>query len=177
MSCDCLKPFVEYDLTLNNVVAFYVLLEAINGEICFRTLQNEFRVDMQNKTKQKITDMVNGKIELLKACESAMHIFLHRYLYTRDNDIRIQQPIADYLKSNELWKDAEILNKRIFLLNLDVVYFLEDVFPQELLIKHTYTFLELIKEQIQFHCDTIRSATPKSQRYKKSKLKKISGIY
>lgn len=149
LSCDCLKPFVEYDLTLNNVVAFYVLLEAINGEICFRTLQNEFRVDMQNKTKQKITDMVNGKIELLKACESAMHIFLHRYLYTRDNDIRIQQPIADYLKSNELWKDAEILNKRIFLLNLDVVYFLEDVFPQELLIKHTYTFLELIKEQIQ----------------------------
>lgn len=148
LSNSCLLPFTEYDLTLNKVVAFYTLLEEINGEKYFNALDIEFRDAMQDKTKQQIIHVVSGRITLLRACESAMHVFLHRYLYIRDNDISLQQPIADYLSSTELWKNAQILNQRIILPNLDFEILLQDVFPQELLIRHVYKFIELLKEQI-----------------------------
>lgn len=148
ISNSCLLPFTEYDLTLNKVVAFYTLLEEINGEKYFNALDIEFRDAMQDRTKQQIIHEVSGRITLLRACESAMHVFLHRYLYIRDNDISLQQPIADYLSSTELWKNAQILNQRIILPNLDFEILLQDVFPQELLVKHVYKFIELLKEQI-----------------------------
>lgn len=148
LSNNCLLPFTEYDLKLYKVVAFYILLEEINGEKYFTALDTEFRDAIPKKTKQQITSVVSEGITLLKACESAMHVFLHRYLYIRDNDISLQQPIADYLSSTELWKKAKILNQRIILPNLDIEILLQDVFPQKLLIKHVYKFIELLKEQI-----------------------------
>lgn len=148
LSNKCSFPFNEYDLKLNKVVAFYSLLEEINGEIYFNGLDNELKADIEEKTKQEILDVVSGNTTLLKACESAMHMFLHRYLYVRDNAIKLEQPIVHYLKSDELWKDAQILNKRITLTYLDSEYRLEAVFPQELLVKHVYTFLNLLKKEI-----------------------------
>lgn len=148
LSNNCLLPFTEYDLKLYKVVAFYTLLEEINGEKYFTALDTEFRDAIPEKTKQQITSVVSEGITLLRACESAMHVFLHRYLYIRDNDISLQQPIADYLSSTELWKKAKILNQRIILSNLDIEILLQDVFPQKLLVKHVYKFIELLKEQI-----------------------------
>lgn len=149
LSNKCSFPFNEYDLKLNKVVAFYSLLEEINGEIYFNGLDNELKAAIGGKTKQEILDVVSGKITLLRACESAMHMFLHRYLYVRDNAIKLQQPIVHYLKSDELWKDAQILNKRITLTYMDSEYRLEAVFPQELLVKHVHTFLDLLKKEIE----------------------------
>lgn len=148
LSNSCLLPFTEYALKLDKVVAFYTLLEEINGEKYFNALDIEFRDDMQGRTRQQIINKVCGRIALLKACESAMHVFLHRYLYIRDNDISLQQPIADYLGSTELWKNAQILNQHIILSTLVFEILLQDVFPQELLIRHVYKFIELLKEQI-----------------------------
>lgn len=148
LSNSCLLPFTEFDLTLYKVVAFYTLLEEINGEKYFTALDTEFRDAIPEKTKQQITSVVSEGITLLRACESAMHVFLHRYLYIRDNDISLQQPVADYLSSSELWKKAKILNQRIILPNLDIEILLQDVFPHELLVKHVYKFIELLKEQI-----------------------------
>lgn len=148
LSNNCLLPFTEYDLTLYKVVAFYTLLEEINGEKYFTALDTEFRDAIPERTKQQITSVVSGRITLLRACESAMHVFLHRYLYIRDNDISLKQQLADYLSSTELWKKGNILNQRIILPNLDFEILLQDVFPQELLVKHVYKFIELLKEQI-----------------------------
>lgn len=167
LSNSSLLPFTEYDLTLNKVVPFYTLLEEINGEKYINALDIEFRDAMQDKTKQQIIHEVSGRITLLRTCESAMHVFLHRYLYIRDNDISLQQPIADYLSSTELWKNAQILNQRIILPNLDFEILLQDVFPQELLIRHVYKFIELLKEQIRLH--QIKTRIPKlSQRSRKT---------
>jgi hypothetical protein len=149
MSGNCLLPFTEFNLTLSKVVAFYTLLEEMNGKKYFNALDSEFRDAMQDRTKRQITANVSGRIRLLKACESAMHVFLHRFLYVRDNEISLQQPIADYLSNTELWKETQIENERIKLhADVEQEFLLQDVFPQELQIKHIYRFLELLKEQI-----------------------------
>lgn len=177
LSSNCLLPFTEYELTLNKVVAFYTLLEEINGKIHFDALDNDFRDAIKERTIQQITAVVGGNINLLRACESAMHMFLHRYLYVRDNDISIQQPIADYLSSPELWKDALISGQQITLPNFDNEILLQDVFPHELLVKHVYKFLEFLKEQIKlFQMNTRMPKLPQGSR-KNNRRKEKTGIF
>lgn len=148
LSNNCLLSYIEYDLTLNKIVPFYTILEETNGEKYFNALDTEFRDAIQERTKKQITSVISGRITLLKACESAMHVFLHRHLYIRNNDISLQQPLADYLGNHELWKDAKISNQRISFPEIELEILLQDVFPNELLIKHVYRFVELLKEQI-----------------------------
>lgn len=148
LSNNCLNSYIEYDLTLNKIVPFYTILEETNGEKYFNALDTEFRDTIQERTKKQITYVISGRITLLKACESAMHVFLHRHLYIRNNDISLVQPLADYLGNPELWKDAKISNQRISFPEIELEILLQDVFPNELLIKHVYRFVELLKEQI-----------------------------
>lgn len=131
----CLRSYTNLDLTLENIVPFYTILEEVNGEIYFRSLNNNFREAIQDSTKQQILSVIKRNITLVQECTSAMHIFLHRYLYIRKNDINPKHPILDYINNAALWKN--VIPKDLL-----------KVFPRELLIEHSYEFLKILEDEM-----------------------------
>ncbi|CAC5402561.1 RNF213 [Mytilus coruscus] len=175
MSSSVIHSLFPGDIKISHAVNLYQWLEELNGDSIIETLEDEYRIELQDNAIQCL-HMAKQYMDHLEKLDHPLKVFAHRCLSVTSNKIRNSQPLNEYLANKDLWwqddlkYDEDKKNGRISVVADGVYKSLEELLSPLIMVENIYY-------TVQFLAEAIKEAKQKEQPFFNMEQPKVEKQY
>ncbi|OPL33763.1 hypothetical protein AM593_02735, partial [Mytilus galloprovincialis] len=153
MSSTVIHSLFPSDIKISHAVNLYQWLEELNGDSIIDTLEDEYRIKLQDNAIQCL-HMAKQYMDHLEKLDHPLKVFAHRCLSVTGNTIRHSQPLNEYLANKDLWwqddlkYDEDKKIERIVVVADGVFKSLEELLSPLIMVENIYYTVQFLTEAI-----------------------------
>ncbi|CAG2237368.1 unnamed protein product [Mytilus edulis] len=135
------------DVRLCHIVDMYRWLEEINGDIVVDSLELQYRKQLRKDDRDRLSTAQADNIKYLEKLDHTLKVFVHRSLSLKSQDIRLGQPLIDYILDEDLWWEGDLVKGQVMVGESSKP--LEDIVSSQILVENIFDIIQLVRKAIE----------------------------
>lgn len=135
------------DVRLCHIVDMYRWLEEINGDIVVDSLELQYRKQLRKDDRDRLSTAQADNIKYLEKLDHTLKVFVHRSLSLKGQDIRLGQPLIDYILDEDLWWEGDLVKGQVMVGESSKP--LEDIVSSQILVENIFDIIQLVRKSIE----------------------------